>query len=67
MTQFQQIVINLVRDGRTVSEIAKILKRNMSSVSSVVKAFNLTPKRKYVNTVEHTFSIRLILLPKLIF
>lgn len=55
MTQFQQIVISLVREGRTVSEIAKILKRNMSSVSSVVKAFNLTPKRKYVNTVEHTF------------
>lgn len=37
MTEFQQIVINLVNEGRTVSEIAKLLGRNASSVSSVVK------------------------------
>lgn len=33
MTEFQQIIINLVNDGKTVSEIAKLLNRNMSSVS----------------------------------
>ena len=40
MTEFQQIVINLVNEGKTVSEIAKQLNKNMSSVSSVVKRFN---------------------------
>ena len=55
MTEFQRIVINLVEEGLTVSEIAKQLGKNMSSVSSVVKRFNLTPKKSYNNTVEHTF------------
>lgn len=55
MTEFQQLVINLVEEGLTVSEIAKTLDCSMSSVSSVVKRFNLSPKKKYVNTVDHTF------------
>lgn len=55
MTEFQQIVINLVEEGLTISEIAKQLGKNQSSVSSVVKRFNLTPKKKYINTVNHTF------------
>lgn len=55
MTEFQQIVINLVEEGLTVSEIAKQLGKNMSSVSSVVKRFNLTPKKSYINTLDHTF------------
>lgn len=45
MTEFQQIVINLVNDGKTISEIAKLLNKNMSSVSSIVKRFNLKPKK----------------------
>lgn len=55
MTEFQQEVINLVNEGKTVSEIAKILGRRMSSVSSVVKRFNLTPKKAYENTVRHDY------------
>lgn len=55
MTEFQQTVINLVHDGKTVSEIAKLLNRNMSSVSSVVKRFNLKPQKKYTNTIVHNF------------
>ena len=55
MTEFQQIVINLVEEGKTVSEIAKQLGKNMSSVSSVVKRFNLTPKKVYTNTVYNEF------------
>lgn len=55
MTEFQQQVINLVNEGKTVSEIAKILNRNMSSVSSVVKRFNLSPKKVFENTVKHDF------------
>lgn len=55
MTEFQQIVINLVEEGLTISEIAKQLGKNMSSVSSVVKRFNLTPKKSYINTLDHTF------------
>lgn len=55
MTEFQQIVINLVNEGKTVSEIAKMLGRNMSSVSSVVKRFNLTPKKAFENTVNDKF------------
>lgn len=55
MTEFQQIVINLVNEGRTVSEIAKLLGRNASSVSSVVKRFNLTPRKAFTNTVKDDF------------
>lgn len=55
MTEFQQIVINLVEEGLTVSEIAKQLGKNTSSVSSVVKRFGLTPKKAFTNTVDHTF------------
>ena len=55
MTEFQQIVINLVNEGKTVSEIAKQLNKNMSSVSSVVKRFNLTPKKAYENTIKDDF------------
>lgn len=55
MTEFQQIVINLVNEGRTVSEIAKQLGKNMSSVSSVVKRFNLSPKKAHENTVRNDF------------
>ena len=55
MTEFQQIVINLVNEGKTVSEIAKLLNKNMSSVSSVVKRFNLTPKKAYENTIKDDF------------
>lgn len=55
MTEFQQIVINLVSEGKTVSEIAKQLGKNMSSVSSVVKRFNLSPKKAYENTVRNDF------------
>lgn len=55
MTEFQQIVINLVNDGKTVSEIAKLLNRNMSSISSIVKRFNLKPKKIYTNTIIHNF------------
>lgn len=55
MTEFQQIVINLVEEGLTISEIARQLGKNMSSVSSVVKRFNLTPKKSYTNTLDHTF------------
>lgn len=55
MTEFQQIVINLVEEGLAISEIAKQLGKNMSSVSSVVKRFNLTPKKSYINTLDHTF------------
>ena len=55
MTEFQQIVINLVEDGMTMSEIAKQLGKNISSVSSVVKRFNLTPKKAYTNTVDDSF------------
>lgn len=55
MTEFQQIVINLVNEGKTVSEIAKQLGKNMSSISSVVKRFNLSPKKAYENTVRNDF------------
>lgn len=55
MTEFQQIVINLVEEGMTVSEIAKQLGKNKSSVSSVVKRFNLTPKKAYTNTANSEF------------
>ena len=55
MTEFQQIVINLVEEGLAISEIAKQLGKNMSSVSSVVKRFKLTPKKSYINTLDHTF------------
>lgn len=55
MTGFQQNVINLVDKGKTVSEIAKQLSRSTSSVSSVVKRFNLIPKKAYKNTVKDSF------------
>ena len=55
MTEFQQIVINLVNEGKTVSEIAKQLGRNTSLVSSIVKRFNLTSKKAYENTVKDDF------------
>lgn len=55
MTEFQQIVINLVNEGKTVSEIARLLNRNMSSVSSVVKRFNLTPTKAFKNTIKDDF------------
>lgn len=55
MTEFQQQVIDLVNEGLAVSEIAKQLKRNTSSVSSVVKRFNLSPKKYYENTVNHEY------------
>lgn len=55
MTEFQQIVINLVNEGLTVSQIAKKLSKNTSSVSSVVKRFGLTPVKAFENTVDSTF------------
>lgn len=55
MTEFQQIVINLVHQGKTVSQIAKLLNRNATSVYSVVKRFNLNPVKNFVNSVEHSF------------
>ena len=55
MTELQQNVVILVNQGRTVSEIAKILKRNMSSVFSAVKALGLSPKKAYQNTVKADF------------
>lgn len=55
MTEFQQLVINLVEEGMTVSEISKQLGKNQSSISSVVKRFNLTPKKAYTNTVNAEF------------
>lgn len=55
MTEFQQQVINLVNEGKTVSEISNILNRKISSVFSVVKRFNLTPKKAIENTVVHDF------------
>lgn len=45
MTELQKQVINLVNEGKSVSEISKILGRNISSISSVVKRFNLNPKK----------------------
>lgn len=55
MTEFQQIVINLVNEGKTITEIASLLGRNKSSVSSVVKRFNLKPQKAFINTVEDNF------------
>ena len=55
MTEFQQQVINLINEQKTISEIAKILNRNMSSVSSVVKRFNLNPKKARENTIIDDF------------
>lgn len=62
MTEFQKIVINLVNEGNTVTNIAKMLGRNVSSVSSVVKRFNLNPVKAFKNTVDNNFFlIKLIL------
>ena len=55
MTEFQKIVINLVNEGNTVTNIAKILGRNVSSVSPVVKRFNLNPVKAFKNTVDNNF------------
>lgn len=55
MTEFQKIVINLVNEGNTVTNIAKMLGRNVSSVSSVVKRFNLNPVKAFKNTVDNNF------------
>lgn len=39
----------------SVSKIAKELNRNKSSISSVVKRFNLHPVKEYVNTINHCY------------
>lgn len=56
MTKFQEKVLDLIKNGYTVSKIAKELNCNMTSVSSVIKRFNITEYNKeYINTVNHEF------------
>lgn len=55
MTELQSKVKELVDAGKTVSEIAKELNRNKSSISSAVKALGLNPKKAYENTVDHEY------------
>lgn len=58
MTDLQKQVLKLNEMGLSVSEISKVLNRRMSSVSSVLKKFNLVPHKKFVNTInEHFFDI----------
>lgn len=47
MTEFQSKVIELANQGYTVSEVAKMLNVNTTSVSSVRVRFNLVFKKKY--------------------
>ena len=37
MTEFQQIVINLVNEGKTVSEIAKLLNKSVRTIQREIK------------------------------
>ena len=55
MTEFQKQVIELVNQGKCISEIAKDLGRNKSSVSNVVRRFNLHPKKFLENSVFHQY------------
>lgn len=56
MTNFQKEVIELLNQNLSVSQISKITNRPMSSISSVIKRFNITNyKKEYVNTVNHQF------------
>ena len=56
MTDFQKQVLFLFEEGYAVSEIAKILGKNMSSVSSVRKRFNIQVKKNLTeNVINHTY------------
>lgn len=56
MTEFQQQVLFLIEKGYAVSEIAKKLNRNMTSVTSVCKRFNVKAKKNLIlNTVNHNY------------
>jgi len=44
-TQFQEQVIELIDKGLSVSEISRELNHPMSSISSVIKRFNLKPEK----------------------
>lgn len=56
MTDFQKQVLFLFEEGYAVSEIAKMLGRNITSVSSVRKRFDIKVKKSLIeNTVNHTY------------
>lgn len=56
MTAFQQEVIELISKNYSVSEISKILNRSQSSISSIIKRFNIVDYKKLnVNTCNNTY------------
>lgn len=56
MTEFQKEVLNLIDEGYAVSEISKKLNRSKSSVSSVIKRFNVKPKKNLnSNELDHNY------------
>jgi len=55
MTEFQEQVKKLVEEGKTHSEICKILNKAKSSVSSAIKSLGLTPKKAFINTVDENY------------
>ena len=56
MTQLQKETIELIKSGHSVSEIAKKLNRNMSSISTIVKRCNITSYKKLnENKCDHNY------------
>lgn len=56
MTEFQQKVIKLIDEGYSVSDVSKILEKPMSSVSSVIKRFNLKVRKVLnQNNINHEY------------
>ena len=56
MTALQQEVIELISKNYSVSEISKILNRSQSSISSIIKRFNIVDYKKLnVNTCNNTY------------
>jgi hypothetical protein len=55
MTEFQQEVITLLKQGLTPIQVCNKLNRAGSSVSSVIKRFNLVNYNKQTNTCVHDY------------
>lgn len=55
MTDFQIEVVELLKQGLRPGEVSKKLNRNGSSVSSVIKALNITGYNKQENTCNHNY------------
>lgn len=55
MTKLQSQVIELLKEGFTPSEVAKKLNRNKSTVSSVIKRFDIKCNKKYGDNINHNY------------